>query len=227
MWRPSRSGGSAPGGRRSGRRPSGRSRAPTVPRLLAKSVSGLDWCVATRVVRWESASLRDRTWRLRFRARNRLAQRVGFRRGRCGRRSPSLALRREGAHVTSNRKIALAAGVLFIVTFVTSIPALYLFQPVLDDPAGYIAGSGADNTRIFVGATLEATEAAAEIAPVDDGRLMRTGARSRAQNAVIARHREQMTRDGGRAGAQSQDRCKRAAGGLRRVEPSCSPRAGG
>ena len=57
--------------------------------------------------------------------------------------------------MTSNRKIALAAGVLFIITFVTSIPALYLFQPVLDDPAGYIAGSGADNTRIFVGATLE------------------------------------------------------------------------
>ena len=55
----------------------------------------------------------------------------------------------------SNRKIALAAGVLFIITFVTSIPALYLFQPVLDDPAGYIAGSGADNTRIFVGASLE------------------------------------------------------------------------
>ncbi len=57
--------------------------------------------------------------------------------------------------MTSNRKIALAVGVLFIITFVTSIPALYLFQPVLDDPAGYIAGSGADNTRIFVGASLE------------------------------------------------------------------------
>jgi hypothetical protein len=57
--------------------------------------------------------------------------------------------------MTSNRNIALAAGVLFIITFITSIPALYLFQPVLDDPAGYIAGSGADNTRIFVGATLE------------------------------------------------------------------------
>jgi hypothetical protein len=65
--------------------------------------------------------------------------------------------RRDGeeSNVTSNRKIALAAGVLFIITFVTSIPALYLFQPVLDDPAGYIAGSGADNTRIFVGASLE------------------------------------------------------------------------
>ncbi len=51
--------------------------------------------------------------------------------------------------------MALAAGVLLVITFITSIPALYLFQPVLDDPAGYIAGSGADNTRIFVGASLE------------------------------------------------------------------------
>ena len=33
------------------------------------------------------------------------------------------------------RRIALVAGVLFLITFVTSIPALLLFQPVLDDPA--------------------------------------------------------------------------------------------
>ena len=46
------------------------------------------------------------------------------------------------------------AGVLFIITFITSIPALYLYQPVLDNPAAYIAGSGADN-RIFLGAFLE------------------------------------------------------------------------
>jgi hypothetical protein len=45
-------------------------------------------------------------------------------------------------------------GVLFIITFVTSIPALWLFQPVLDDPAGYIAGGGND-TRIYLGALLE------------------------------------------------------------------------
>ena len=31
---------------------------------------------------------------------------------------------------------------LFLVTFVTSIPALVLYQPVLDDPAGYIASAG-------------------------------------------------------------------------------------
>jgi hypothetical protein len=45
-------------------------------------------------------------------------------------------------------------GVLFIVTFVTSIAALALFQSVLDDPAGYISGDGKDN-QIYLGAFLE------------------------------------------------------------------------
>jgi Domain of unknown function (DUF4386) len=45
-------------------------------------------------------------------------------------------------------------GVLFIITFITSISALALFQPVLDDPAGYIAGGGKDN-QIYLGAFLE------------------------------------------------------------------------
>ena len=45
-------------------------------------------------------------------------------------------------------------GVLFILTFVTSISALLLFQPVLDDPVGYIAGGGKDN-QIYLGAFLE------------------------------------------------------------------------
>jgi Domain of unknown function (DUF4386) len=45
-------------------------------------------------------------------------------------------------------------GVLFIITFITSIGALVLFQPVLDDPEGYIAGGGKDN-RIYLGAFLE------------------------------------------------------------------------
>jgi hypothetical protein len=70
--------------------------------------------------------------------------------------------RSRGAPFTSNaftrmppdRTIAMAAGVLFIITFVTSIPALWLYQPVLDNPAAYIAGAGADN-RIFLGAFLE------------------------------------------------------------------------
>ncbi|HJS70485.1 MAG TPA: DUF4386 domain-containing protein [Gaiellaceae bacterium] len=43
---------------------------------------------------------------------------------------------------------------LFLITFITSIPALALFQPVLDDPAAYIAGGGKDN-QIYLGALLE------------------------------------------------------------------------
>jgi hypothetical protein len=45
-------------------------------------------------------------------------------------------------------------GVLFILTFITSIAALALFQSVLDDPAGYIAGGGKDN-QIYLGAFLD------------------------------------------------------------------------
>src|SRR5215217_4971561 len=36
-----------------------------------------------------------------------------------------------------------------LVTFVTAIAALALFQPVLDDPAGYIATAGQDNRILF------------------------------------------------------------------------------
>ena len=52
------------------------------------------------------------------------------------------------------RRSARITGALFLVTFVTSIAALFLFQPVLDDPVGYIAGAGAD-ARIYLGAFLE------------------------------------------------------------------------
>ena len=53
-----------------------------------------------------------------------------------------------------DQKRARIFGVLFLVTFATSIPALLLYQPVLDDPVGYIAGAGHDN-RILLGALLE------------------------------------------------------------------------
>ena len=36
-------------------------------------------------------------------------------------------------------------GVLFIITFITSIPAYLLFQDILDDPAAYITEDGKDN----------------------------------------------------------------------------------
>jgi uncharacterized protein DUF4386 len=56
--------------------------------------------------------------------------------------------------MSAHRRISVAFGVLYLITFITSIPALALFQPVLDDPRGYIAGGGAD-TRIYFGALLE------------------------------------------------------------------------
>jgi uncharacterized protein DUF4386 len=45
-------------------------------------------------------------------------------------------------------------GVLYLITFVTSIPALLLYEPALRDPVGYIAGGGHDK-RILLGALLE------------------------------------------------------------------------
>lgn len=43
--------------------------------------------------------------------------------------------------MTSARRLALIAGALYLATFVTSIPALVLKAPVLDDPA-FVLGAG-------------------------------------------------------------------------------------
>src|SRR6478609_12113725 len=56
--------------------------------------------------------------------------------------------------MSTDQKRARWFGVLYLITFATSIPALLLFQPVLDDPVGYIAGGGHDK-RILFGAFLE------------------------------------------------------------------------
>jgi uncharacterized protein DUF4386 len=53
-----------------------------------------------------------------------------------------------------SRRISVTFGALYLITFATSIPALWLYQPVLDNPAGYVAGAGHDN-RILLGAFLE------------------------------------------------------------------------
>lgn len=54
------------------------------------------------------------------------------------------------------QKIARLTGLLFIATFVTSIPALLLFGPILEDGGvvAFLNGSGADR-QIFLGAALE------------------------------------------------------------------------
>ncbi len=55
--------------------------------------------------------------------------------------------------MTSDRKTALVVGVLFILTFVTSIAAVFAYGTVLTDP-NYVSGPGAD-TGVFFGAFLE------------------------------------------------------------------------
>jgi hypothetical protein len=56
--------------------------------------------------------------------------------------------------MSSTRKTAFVTGALFIITFVTSIPAaLMLYTPVLDD-VGYVVGAGAD-AGVALGALLE------------------------------------------------------------------------
>lgn len=51
------------------------------------------------------------------------------------------------------QKIARVTGVLFLITFITAIPAYFFYVPVLDDPR-YIVGAGADNS-VSLGAFLE------------------------------------------------------------------------
>ena len=50
--------------------------------------------------------------------------------------------------------IARVFGVLFLITFITSIPAYFFYVPVLDDPR-YILGDGGGDTRVSFGAFLE------------------------------------------------------------------------
>jgi hypothetical protein len=60
----------------------------------------------------------------------------------------------EGAQVSLDQKRARAFGVLYLVTFVTSIPALALYETVLQHPVSYIAGGGHD-TQVLFAALLE------------------------------------------------------------------------
>ena len=55
--------------------------------------------------------------------------------------------------MTPMRKTALAAGVLYLLTFVTSIPALGLYDDVLNNP-DFVLGAGSDSGVLW-GAFLE------------------------------------------------------------------------
>jgi hypothetical protein len=53
----------------------------------------------------------------------------------------------------SSRRLAIAAGTLYLITHVTSIGAFALYEPILNN-AGYSAGSGSD-TQVLVGVLFE------------------------------------------------------------------------
>ena len=59
---------------------------------------------------------------------------------------PSLTSSRKGVRVNP-QKNARVTGVLFLITFIASIPALILYGPVLNNP-NYIVGAGADTRTI-------------------------------------------------------------------------------
>jgi hypothetical protein len=54
----------------------------------------------------------------------------------------------------SLRRLARITGVLWIITFLTSIPAVLLYDPLLNNE-NFILGAGGGDTRIYIGATLE------------------------------------------------------------------------
>jgi Domain of unknown function (DUF4386) len=56
--------------------------------------------------------------------------------------------------VSLDQKRARWFGVLYLITYVTSIPALLLYEPALRHPAAYIAGAGHEK-QILLGALLE------------------------------------------------------------------------
>ena len=56
--------------------------------------------------------------------------------------------------MTLDQKRARIFGVLYLLTFITSIPALALYEPALRHPVAFIAGAGNVN-KIYLGALLE------------------------------------------------------------------------
>lgn len=60
------------------------------------------------------------------------------------------------------RKIALASGLLYLLTFAASIPQLKLFSQIVDDPEGFITGHG-NTTALLWGSWFEVITALAGI----------------------------------------------------------------
>ena len=58
------------------------------------------------------------------------------------------------------RKVALAGGIAYLITFAASLPQLKLFADVIDDPTGYISGPRS-NTALLWGSWFEVITAVA------------------------------------------------------------------
>ncbi len=61
------------------------------------------------------------------------------------------------------RKIALIGGLMYLLTFIASIPQLKLFANIVDDPEGFVAGHGS-TTPVLWGSWLEVITALSGIA---------------------------------------------------------------
>jgi hypothetical protein len=67
---------------------------------------------------------------------------------------PSSTSSGKGVWMNHPQKIARAFGVLYLLTFLTGIPAYFFYVPVLNDPR-YILGGGGGDTSVAFGAFLE------------------------------------------------------------------------
>lgn len=67
------------------------------------------------------------------------------------------------SRMSPTRRIALATGIAYLVTFAASIPQLALFAHLIDDPAGYITTPGSD-AAVRWGSWLEVVTAASCVA---------------------------------------------------------------
>src|SRR3954453_13491935 len=88
-----------------------------------------------------------------------------------------------------DQKRARIFGVLFLIQFATSIPALLLYETVLRHPVSYIAGAGHDK-QVLLGALLELLLIVANIGTaVVVFPILRRQSEELALGYVTARHR--------------------------------------
>ncbi|MEY2227610.1 MULTISPECIES: DUF4386 domain-containing protein [Streptomyces] len=82
--------------------------------------------------------------------------------------------------MSSTRRTAIVAGVLFLVTEIAAIGGLALYRPLLSD-AGYVLGPGAD-TQVFLGALCELVLA---LAVTGTGAVLYPVLRGRGEGAAV------------------------------------------